>query len=131
MSEHCSSRVRLDCEVLGSDWIVEDCPKQVNVEYDVEVEWREYGIKDISVSLTKVEPFDVLIAVMAEGQEREVEMTVTIDPAKLKQDAMRGDGVWVESLDVWLKPPQDWWPKSSPSPGFTVDYEASELNIVK
>lgn len=80
------------------------------VSYSIDIEWRNFGIKDISV----IPVGNINLALRTEeGKDFEV----IVDCSKIKTEKINGSGVWIDSLNLFLN-------------GNLVDYNKSYFDIV-
>jgi hypothetical protein len=92
----------------------------VDVKYRIDVDYRSWGIKDINIyAFGPVEVELRHITYDANDMEQENETTITVELDKLQRESVKGDGVWVQAMDLQI------------DENFQVDYEASFLTVVE
>lgn len=92
----------------------------VDVKYRIDVDYRSWGIKDIHVyAFGTVEVEVQYITYDANEMEEEHETTITVELDKLRKDSVKGDGVWIQGMDLQI------------DENFQVDYETSYLTVVE
>ena len=105
--EHiCSNNIKVD--VLG-DGLNTDAPINVNVQYEIDVDFRSFGIKEINIY-----PLGVIdIPLLAEDGS---DFVVQVDCTKVKLDKNHSGGVWINALELHLV-------------GRQVDYRLSSFSV--
>ena len=94
----------------------------VTVSFDIEIEERGWGIKDITV--TTSHSFNYLLGIEetdASGKIiNSIEKSIPVDLGKIKKEEIKGKGVYTLGiLELYL------------DPNFQVDYKNSSLEILK
>lgn len=98
-----------------------ECPKHATVTFDVELECRDYGIKEIDVFPRGTVPIQFTTTTFDGDNENVVDRSVSVDVRLCKAEFTSGKHgqCFVDSLTVYLKP--DW----------TVNYDKSVVGIVR
>jgi hypothetical protein len=95
--------------------------EKVHFKYNIELEHRSWGIKDINVSFRDVITSTIVITYFdKQGNEIKTEnRPISIDMSKLPISYSKGDGIYVTDLDLYL------------THDLQVDYDISFISVIK
>jgi hypothetical protein len=94
------SDVKVDASFVGkSDKLLDVVDRTVRVEYQIEIEYRDFGVKDINV----YPEGEVEIAVeVSDEQDNKTSMNIKVDMSKVRVEWQAGSGIQPLSLDIYV-----------------------------
>lgn len=117
-----TATVRLHCTEYGpnGDWeaVIDSNPTFI---YDIELEHRSWGVKDINVSCNKILEETLSVTYFNEGGDeiRTEDRPISIDLSKLSINYVNGDGIFISDIDIDL------------NEDLTINYENSFITAVR
>jgi hypothetical protein len=82
----------------GENQLIEALNRTIDVQYSIDIEYRSFGIKDLNFSPVGI------IELAVQNEESMQQFTLQIDCSQLQKETTPGNGVWADSLDIWLTP---------------------------
>lgn len=100
----------IDVDVYSDDLALDSTTVKAIVSYSIDIEWRNFGIKDISV-------IPVGSITLSLTTEDGMDFDLLIDCSKIKTEKTAGTGAYISGLSLHLS-------------GSTVDYNTSYFDVV-
>jgi len=95
---------------------VDEYDKEVAVAYNIDVDYRDWGIKTISVIPVGNATINVRLV---DANDNEKQFTLNVDLSQLKEEIIEGHGAYVDELDIWIKD------------DLSIDYDSSTIRVVR
>jgi hypothetical protein len=99
---HTEAELTVDAE-LGNELYVEDTRQKLSVSFEIEFEWRSWGLRAVELGLRSIEEFEIeIMSPTEDGEELVKTISVNLDPADVELEWITGDAYTVTDIQVNL-----------------------------